>query len=72
MQTTYLMKYPYIRKLVKEGTLNIMGWYYNIEEGEIYNYDHEKDYQGEISKREVNTRLSYIELTLFKFPQKYS
>ena len=38
-QMNHLMKYPYIRKRVKEGTLTIMGWYYHIEEGEIYNYD---------------------------------
>jgi carbonic anhydrase len=33
------MKYPYVKKLVKQGELTIMGWYYSIEEGEIYNYD---------------------------------
>ncbi len=38
-QLRHLMKYPYIRKRVKEGKLNVMGWYYNIEEGEIYNYN---------------------------------
>ena len=38
-QMSHLMKYPYIRRLVKEGALTIMGWYYHIEEGEIYNYD---------------------------------
>lgn len=38
-QMSHLMKYPYIRKRVKEGSLTIMGWYYHIEEGEIYNYD---------------------------------
>lgn len=39
VQISHLMRYPYIRKLVKSGELNIMGWYYNIEEGQIYNYD---------------------------------
>ena len=38
-QMGHLMKYSYIKKRVKEGTLNVMGWYYNIEKGEIYNYD---------------------------------
>lgn len=38
-QMSHLMKYPYIRKRVKEGSLTIMGWYYHIEKGEIYNYD---------------------------------
>ena len=38
-QVNHLMKYPYIRKRVKEGRLNVMGWYYLIDKGEIYNYD---------------------------------
>lgn len=38
-QISHLMKYPYIRKRIKDGRLTIMGWYYHIEEGEIYNYD---------------------------------
>ena len=41
VQISHLMRYPYIKKLVKSGELNIMGWYYNIEEGQIYNYDKE-------------------------------
>ena len=41
-QLRHLMKYPYIRKRVREGKLNVMGWYYNIEEGEIYNYDRKR------------------------------
>jgi carbonic anhydrase len=39
VQISHLMKYPYVKKLVKQGELTIMGWYYSIEEGEIYNYD---------------------------------
>src|SRR5690554_3300491 len=38
-QMGHLMKYSYIKKRVKEGRLNVIGWYYNIEKGEIYNYD---------------------------------
>ena len=38
-QMGHLLKYSYIKKRVKEGTINVMGWYYNIEKGEIYNYD---------------------------------
>ncbi len=41
-QVNHLMKYPYIRKRVKEGTLMIMGWYYHIDKGEIYNYNKKK------------------------------
>lgn len=39
VQIDHLMKYPYIRKALKQGDINIMGWWYNIEEGEIYDYD---------------------------------
>ena len=38
-QMGHLLKYSYIKKRVKEGTINVMGLYYNIEKGEIYNYD---------------------------------
>ena len=38
-QVNHLMKYPYIRKRVREGRLIVMGWYYHIDKGEIYNYD---------------------------------
>ena len=40
-QMNHLLKYSYVKKRVKEGTLTVMGWYYQIEEGEIYNYDTE-------------------------------
>lgn len=38
-QMSHLLKYSYIKKGVKSGKLNVMGWYYNIEKGDIYNYD---------------------------------
>ena len=38
-QMGHLLKYSNIKKRMKEGTINVMGWYYNIEKGEIYNYD---------------------------------
>ena len=38
-QMGHLLKYSYIKKRMKEGNINVMGWYYNIEKGEIYNYD---------------------------------
>ncbi|HHX31833.1 MAG TPA: carbonic anhydrase [Bacteroidales bacterium] len=40
-QMAHLLKYSYIKKRVKDGSINVMGWYYNIEKGEIYNYDKE-------------------------------
>ncbi|NLL28295.1 MAG: carbonic anhydrase [Bacteroidales bacterium] len=39
VQIDHLMKYPYIKKAVKEGKLTIMGWWYHIDEGDVYNYD---------------------------------
>lgn len=41
-QMNHLMKYSYIKKRIKEGRLTVMGWYYHIEEGSIYNYDRKK------------------------------
>ncbi|HPW65549.1 MAG TPA: FkbM family methyltransferase [Salinivirgaceae bacterium] len=41
VQIEHLMQYPYIRKAVKNGDITIMGWWYHIEEGEIYDYDFE-------------------------------
>jgi carbonic anhydrase len=38
-QMNHLLKYSYIKKRVKEGKLNVMGWYYHIDTGEVYNYD---------------------------------
>lgn len=38
-QMNHLLKYSYIKKRIKEGKLIVMGWYYHIEKGEIYNYD---------------------------------
>lgn len=41
-QMNHLLSYPYIRKRYQEKTLNILGWYYIIETGEVFNYDVEK------------------------------
>lgn len=38
-QMNHLLKYSYIKKRIKEGKLIVMGWYYHIDKGEIYNYD---------------------------------
>lgn len=40
LQLRHLMKYPYIKERVDAGALTFFGWYYNIEQGHIYNYDH--------------------------------
>lgn len=41
-QMNHLKKYPYIRKRLLDGSLILMGWYYRIETGEIYNYERDR------------------------------
>jgi len=38
-QLDNLMTYPFVKEKVKEGKLNLIGWYYIIETGEVYNYN---------------------------------
>ncbi|GAB6074567.1 carbonic anhydrase [Nautilia lithotrophica] len=42
-QLDNLMTYPFVRERVQEGKLNLIGWYYIIETGEVYNYNKEKN-----------------------------
>lgn len=41
-QMNHLITYPYIKELVKKGQIQVLGWYYIIETGEVYNYDKEQ------------------------------
>jgi carbonic anhydrase len=41
-QMNHLLTYPYIREKFEQGKINILGWYYIIETGEVFNYDVEK------------------------------
>lgn len=41
-QMNHLLTFPYISKKYKDGKLNILGWYYVIETGEVFNYSAEK------------------------------
>lgn len=43
-QIKHLLTYPYIAEKYEKGTLNISGWYYIIETGEIYCYNIEKGF----------------------------
>ena len=43
-QITHLFTYPYVLERYNNDTLDIIGWYYIIETGEIYNYDVDKGY----------------------------
>lgn len=38
-QLKHLLSYPYVKERVEKGTLNISGWHYIIETGEILIYD---------------------------------
>ena len=37
-QMNHLLSYPYIREKYNKGDLNILGWYYIIGTGEVFNY----------------------------------
>jgi carbonic anhydrase len=38
-----LLTYPYVRKRYQQGLLNIYGWYYIIETGEIFNFNDQNE-----------------------------
>lgn len=39
VQMRNLLSYPYIRERYDNGELNLLGWYYIIETGEVYNFN---------------------------------
>ncbi len=39
VQMENILSYPYVRERVESGSLKVMGWYYIIETGEIYNFN---------------------------------
>ena len=41
-QMNHLLTFPYIKDKFEKGEPTIMGWYYIIEKGEVYNYSAEK------------------------------
>lgn len=43
-QMKHLLSYPYIANRFKENLINIQGWYYIIETGEIFNYNRSAGY----------------------------
>jgi len=40
-QMNHLLSYPYIAEKYEKGELDILGWYYIIETGEVFNYEKE-------------------------------
>jgi carbonic anhydrase len=43
VQMRNLLSFPYIRERYEAGKISIMGWYYIIETGEIFNYNKETE-----------------------------
>ena len=43
-QLRHLLTYPYIEQRYREGTLNLIGWHYIIETGEVFGYNGEKGF----------------------------
>ena len=41
-QLQHLLTYPGVEERMREGKLNLIGWHYIIETGEVYNYNFEK------------------------------
>jgi carbonic anhydrase len=40
-QMNHLITYPSVKEKFRKGEINILGWYYVIETGEVFNYDKE-------------------------------
>jgi carbonic anhydrase len=34
-----LLTYPFVKERFEKGELNIVGWYYVIETGDVFDYD---------------------------------
>jgi carbonic anhydrase len=49
LQMANLLTYPFIREKYQAGTLKILGWYYILETGEIFNFNKDKGYFEKIS-----------------------
>ena len=43
VQMRNLLTYPYVRERYEQGNLNIYGWYYIIETGEIFNFNDQNE-----------------------------
>jgi len=41
LQLQHLLSFPYIRKDVEDGRLRLLGWYFDIESGQVYDLDTE-------------------------------
>ena len=39
LQLEHLKTYPYIQEKIEAGRINLIGWHYIIETGEVYNYN---------------------------------
>lgn len=43
-QLTHLLTYPFIQDKVESGKIKLLGWYYIIETGEVFNYNFDTGY----------------------------
>ena len=43
VQMRNLLTYPFVRTRCQTGQLQILGWYYNIETGEVFNYNRDAE-----------------------------
>lgn len=50
VQMRNLLTYPYIRQRYDEGRIDILGWYYIIETGEVFNFNDQSETFELISK----------------------
>lgn len=41
-QMNHLLSYPYIKEKYQNNEVDIIGWYYSIEKGQVFQYDKEK------------------------------
>jgi carbonic anhydrase len=41
-QMNHLITYPYVKEKFRAGEINIIGWHYVIETGEVFNYDRDR------------------------------
>ena len=49
-QIKHLYSYPYIKAKLTDKKINIYGWHYIIETGEVYNYSFDKNYYEKINE----------------------
>lgn len=57
-QLEHLMSYPFIKKRVNEGSLELHGWYFKIESGELFYYNVEQYQFIPLTKKLIEQKIS--------------